>query len=81
MPKNVTSIAVELDGFMKEKSVSVLTMPWAQLYKIADRERIKEAFQTDLSNALKGHNLFVAYTDNAVVVHRGSNFAPQEWKK
>ena len=81
MPRNATAIATDLDGFMKEKSVSVLTMPWTQLYKISERERIKEAFQNDLSTALKSRNIFITYTDNAVVIHRGSNFAPQEWTK
>lgn len=81
MPKSASNIAADLDGFMKQKSVSVMTMPWAQLYAVSERERIKEGFQKDLADALRNHNLIIAYGINAVVIHRDSNFGPQDWKK
>lgn len=56
-------------------------MPWAQLYAVSERERIKEGFQKDLADALRNHNLIIAYGINAVVIHRDSNFGPQDWKK
>ena len=80
MAKNVTVIAAEIDGFMKKKTLNVWTLPWAQLYKVTDRERIKEAFQTDLQAALKTHTLEVTYGNNAVIIHRDANFGPQDFK-
>ncbi len=80
MAKNVRDIAAEIDGFMKKKTLNVWTLPWAQLYEVADRERIKEAFQTDLRAALKVHTLAITYGDNAVVIHRDGNFGPQDYK-
>lgn len=80
MAKNVNDIADEIDGFMKKKTLNVWTLPWAQLYKVAKRERIKDAFQSDLRAALKAHTLEVTYGINAVVIHRDANFGPQDFK-
>ena len=54
MDKSAHVIATDIDGFMKKKTLNVWTLPWAQLYEVASRERIKEAFQDDLRAALKG---------------------------
>lgn len=81
MAKNVVNIALDIDGFMKQKTLNVWTLPWGQLYKVAERERIKEAFQEDLRNALKAHSLQISFGINAVTIHRDSNFGPQEYSK
>jgi hypothetical protein len=80
MAKNVRDIALDIDGFMKRKTLNVWTLPWAQLYKVSDRERIKEAFQSDLQTALKAHSLQISYGINAVTIHRDANFGPQEYQ-
>ena len=80
MAKNVRDIADEIDGFMKKKTLNVWTLPWSQLYKVTARERIKDAFQSDLRAALKTHTLEVTYGINAVVIHRDANFGPQNFK-
>lgn len=80
MAKNVKDISTDVDGFMKRKTLNVWTLPWAQLYKVAERERIKEAFQNDLRTALKAHGLEVTYGINAVTIHRDANFGPQEYE-
>lgn len=80
MAKSASTIAEEIDGFMKKKTLNVWTLPWDQLYKVAERERIKEAFQNDLSKALKVHTLEVSYGVNAVIIHRDANFGPQDFK-
>ncbi|WP_122571175.1 hypothetical protein [Pseudomonas viridiflava] len=79
MAKSAHVIATDIDGFMKKKTLNVWTLPWAQLYEVASRERIKDAFQDDLRVALKGHALEITYGTNAVVIHRDSNFGPQSW--
>lgn len=81
MAKNVREIALDIDGFMKRKTLNVWTLPWDQLYTVAERERIKEAFQEDLRGALKAHALLISYDINAVTIHRDANFGPQEFKK
>ncbi len=80
MAKNVKDIAADIDGFMKKKTLNLWTLPWEQLYKVAERERIKDAFQIDLRNALKNQGLEVTYGTNAIVIHRDSNFGPQDFK-
>lgn len=80
MAKNVRDIASDIDGFMKKKTLNLWTLPWEQIYKVAERERIKDAFQTDLRTALKSHGLEITYGTNAIVIHRDSNFGPQEFK-
>ena len=80
MAKNVKDIASDVDGFMKKKTLNVWTLPWEQLYTVADRSRIKEAFQDDLRNALKTHSIGITYGINAVTIHRDANFGPQEYK-
>ena len=80
MAKNVRDIALDIDGFMKRKTLNVWTLPWNQLYTVADRERIKEAFQADLRTAIKVHGLQISYGINAVTIHRDSNFGPQDYK-
>ncbi|PKO71571.1 MAG: hypothetical protein CVU20_06360 [Betaproteobacteria bacterium HGW-Betaproteobacteria-14] len=80
MAKSVVSIASEIDGFMKKETMTVWTLPWSQLYVVADRERIKEAFQNDLRSALKAQALEITYGTNAVTIHRDSIFQPREWK-
>ncbi|KPW50826.1 hypothetical protein [Pseudomonas syringae group genomosp. 3] len=80
MAKSVRDIAIDIDGFMKKKTLNVWTLPWDQLYVVASRERIKEAFQTDLRHALKAHALEITYGVHAVTIHRDANFGPQEYK-
>ena len=75
--KSPTTIALDLDGFMKKKSINHLTMKWAELYKISDREKMKEAFKVDLKTALRKNGLMISYGTNAVLVHNDLNFAPQ----
>jgi hypothetical protein len=80
MAKNVKDIALDIDGFLKRNVLNVWTLPWSQLYEVAERERLKEAFQDDLRGALKAHGLQISYGINAVIVHRDANFGPQEFK-
>lgn len=80
MAKNVRDIASDVDNFMKKKTLNFWTLPWGQLYEVASRERIKEAFQEDLRKALKSHALEITYGTNAVVIHRDAVWGPQEYK-
>jgi hypothetical protein len=80
MAKNVKDIASDIDGFMKKKTLNVWTLPWKQLYQVASRERIKDAFQIDLRASLKAHSLEITYGINAVTIHRDAVFGPQEYK-
>lgn len=80
MAKNVKDIATDIDGFMKKNTMTSWTLSWEQLYQVAERARIKEAFHNDLRGALKAHALEITYGTNAVVVHRDSLFAPREYR-
>jgi hypothetical protein len=79
MAKSAHDIATDIDGFMKKKNLNFWTMSWAELYTVSSRERIKEAFQDDLSKALRRHSLEITYGSHAVVIHRDANFGPQIW--
>ncbi len=80
MAKNVRDIALDIDSFMKKKTLNYWTLPWGQLYLVACRERIKDAFQIDLRAALKKHSLEITYGINAVVIHRDAVWGPQDYK-
>jgi hypothetical protein len=77
MAKNVNTIAVDIDGFMKRKTLNHWTISWSDMYKVTQRERIKLAFQDDLRSALKQNALLISYGTNAVLIHRDANFASQ----
>jgi len=79
MAKNARDIAVDIDGFMKKKTLNVWTLSWAQLYEVTERERIKPAFLEDFRATLKNNGLEITYGINAIVIHRDSNFGPQEY--
>ena len=77
MAKNAKVLAEDIDGFMKRNTQNTLTMTWAKLYEISERQRIKEGFQNDLRSALRDNSLEITYGTNAIVIHRDANFNPQ----
>ena len=81
MAKNTKVIAFDINEFMRLKTLNVWTLPWSQFYTVAGRERIREAFQADLSKDLKEQNLLISYGTNAVTIHRDANFGPQEFDR
>ena len=81
MARRAGVIAEDIDVFMKKKTLNVWTLPWSQMYEVAERKRIKDSFLLDLCFALKVHGLVIHWSDNAFVIHRDANFGPQEWSR
>ncbi|MBN9096457.1 hypothetical protein [Pandoraea pnomenusa] len=76
MPKSATIVAEEISDQMRKQGAAALTFPWSEFYKTAGRERIKEAFQEQLTHSLAAKSLLIAYGRSAVVVCQDYNFSP-----
>lgn len=76
MPKSPETVAEEISDQMRKQGAQALTFPWQEFYKAAGRERIKEAFQTQLTHSLAARSLLIAYGRAAVVVCQDYNFNP-----
>lgn len=80
MARNVTLIAKDIDNFMKRKTLNFWTLTWAQFYAISQRQRIKDAFLSELKTALKqNHELVFSHTPEALAIYRNSVCAPQTY--
>ncbi len=76
MPKTPATIAEEIAEQMRKQGVQALTYPWQEFYKTAGRDRIREAFQEQLSDRLAEKSLLIAYGRATVVVAQDYNFSP-----
>jgi hypothetical protein len=54
----------------------VLTIQWDKMYKLAGRERWKEAFQDNLTAELRKMNMLIVFGSSVVVIAKDYNFSP-----
>ncbi|MBF0282862.1 MAG: hypothetical protein HQL51_00185 [Magnetococcales bacterium] len=77
MPKPVEKIADELNEIMRKHPHSCFTLSWDVFYRLTDRERMKEAFLTELKNrCLAKYGLIFMSSANACFVLLDRNFDP-----
>lgn len=79
MPKSTTTIAEELGEQMRKQGVAALTFPWPAFYEAVGRDRIKQAFQEQLTASLAAHSLLVVFGRATVVVCQDFNFSPVKY--
>lgn len=76
MPKAASAIATDIQASLQQSGKDVLTIPWDRFYAVADRDRIKEAFQESLAKELKKRSLLINYGNAVVLIGKDYNFAP-----
>jgi hypothetical protein len=76
MPKSAAAVADEISEQMRKQAVQALTFPWPDFYETTGRERMKEAFQEQLSQSLAAQSLLIVYGRATVVVCQDYNFSP-----
>ncbi|MCI9875963.1 hypothetical protein BK669_04315 [Pseudomonas fluorescens] len=76
MPKAASAIATDIQTNLQQSGKDVITIPWDRFYAVADRDRIKEAFQESLAKELKKRSLLINYGNAVVLIGKDYNFAP-----
>lgn len=76
----VSTVVDEIKNLLNRGGLDVLTLTWPEFYKIADRERIKVEFTTELSAAMKASSLLIVYGNAVVLVAKDYRFAPLKTK-
>jgi hypothetical protein len=69
-------VAQEIQNLIRMHKVDVLTFTWVDFYKIAGRERVKDAFTVELSAQLRTLGLLISYGNAVVLVGKDFQFAP-----
>jgi hypothetical protein len=64
------------DFMVNNNNKDVLTIQWDKMYKLAERERWKEAFQNSLTAELRKINMLVVFGSSVVVIAKDYNFSP-----
>lgn len=76
MAKAVGDVVEDLRVILNKSAKDVVTLTWAQFYKAAGRERMKDAFMADLIKQAKDASIFVAFGNAVVLVAKDYKFAP-----
>ena len=64
------------DYMVNNSNKDVLTIRWDKMYKLAERERWKAAFQDSLIAELRKMNMLIIFGSSVVVVAKDYNFSP-----
>lgn len=75
MAKSIQSVAEEIQELMRKNSKDVVTLPWPDFYKVAGRERMKDAFMADLSQKLREFGLLISYGQAVVLIGKDFKFS------
>ena len=75
MAKSIQTVAEEIQELMRKNAKDVVTLPWPDFYKVAGRERMKDAFMTDLRQKLRELGLLVCYGQSVVLVGKDFKFS------
>lgn len=75
MAKSIQTVAEEIQELMRKNAKDVVTLPWPDFYKVAGRERMKDAFMADLRQKLREQGLLVCYGQAIVLVGKDFKFS------
>ena len=78
MPKSANEIANEVQEKLRHEKKDVFTYTWDAFYAMVDRERIKDAFKTDLTSSLRQLGLLVSYGQSVVLIGKDYHFSPSK---
>lgn len=76
MSKPASAVVDDLRDLLNRKGKDVLTLSWPEFYKIAERERMKEAFTESVVLKAKESSLIVNFANAIVLVAKDYKFAP-----
>ncbi|RJG06935.1 hypothetical protein D3870_13835 [Noviherbaspirillum cavernae] len=76
MAKSVADVVEDLRDLLNKSAKDVITLTWPQFYKEAGRERMKDAFMTELVKQAKDASIFVAFGNAVVLVAKDYKFSP-----
>ncbi len=76
MAKPIGQVAEGIQDAMRAKGVDVITFSWPEFYRVSAREKLKDAFLTDLKKCLEQKNLLVCYGQSIVLVAKDFSFSP-----
>lgn len=76
MAKAVVDVVDDLRVMLNKSTKDVITLTWPQFYAAAGRERIKDAFMTELVRQAKDPSIFVAFCNAVVLVAKRYKFSP-----
>lgn len=75
MAKSAQSVAEDIQELLRKNAIDVVTIPWPDFYKLAGRERIKDAFMAELSNKLREFALLISYGQAVVLIGKDFKFS------
>jgi uncharacterized FlgJ-related protein len=76
MAKSAQSVAEDIQELLRKNAIDVVTIPWPDFYKLAERERIKDAFMEELRSKLREHALLISYGQAVVLIGKDFKFSP-----
>jgi hypothetical protein len=61
---------------MRKHGKDVITVKWADMYKLLNKERIKDAYLEKLRDNLKAQSILMTWGNSVFVFAKDFNFAP-----
>ena len=75
MAKPAQTVASEIQEVLRKNAKDVVTFPWPDFYKVAGRERMKDAFTAELTVCLREFGLLINYGQSVVLVAKDFKFS------
>ncbi|MDR2113419.1 MAG: hypothetical protein LBQ62_10025 [Candidatus Accumulibacter sp.] len=66
MALNPMKVAEKIHDYMNKNNTTSLAVPWADFYPLTERGAIREAFKTELREALKEKSILISYGQTIV---------------
>lgn len=76
MASPIASVAEDLNELLLKSGENVITLSYPEFYKAVDRERIKDAFKSDLEKRLRERGLLICYGAMVVALLKDFRFSP-----
>ena len=75
-PKESALVAQALQSILEKSGQNCVTLPWADVYAIADRKRWTDKAHEDVRDELNDRGTTIGYGKHFVIVAKDENFAP-----
>jgi len=75
MAKSTKDVAEDIQHLLQINNKDVITFPWPDFYRVAKRDRIKDAFKDELETKLNQLGLLVCYGQAVVLVAKDFRFS------
>ncbi|GBR52406.1 hypothetical protein CSR02_05975 [Acetobacter pomorum] len=75
-PKKADLVAQELKGILEKSGKNCVTLPWADVYAIAERKHWTDKAHEETRDELHARGVTIGYGKHVVIVAKDENFAP-----